>query len=320
MIELDEEQREVVESDNSMICIAGPGSGKTRVLTEKARRLFNSGQNILCLCFTRSAAREMSSRVPGIPATTIHSYCCGRVGWKEEWGYTGLLYRFLIDTDSDKFDWVLVDEVQDLNEMELDVVLSLVGNRLFAVGDPYQSIYGFQGAMGPSIISRLGKAGCKEVALHNNYRSCPEIVSKLNRWFRRDLVSVGVKDTGLTAILCRRNDDVFEVSRFLKKEEVAHRVRLSAQVGGDNREYDVIGESTLRLNTIHVAKGHEFDKVLLYSWFPDNYDEEERVYYVAMSRASKEFLSIRNLKELSGALRESPTRSSLPVSSPSDMP
>lgn len=318
-MELDKEQREVVESDDSMVCIAGPGSGKTRVLTEKARRLLNSGQRILCLCFTRSAAREMSSRISGIPATTIHSYCCGRVGWKSEWGYPGLLYRFLMDQDGDEYDWVLVDEVQDLNEMELDVVLSFIGNKLFAVGDPYQSIYGFQGAMGPDIINKLRRVGCKEVTLHNNYRSCPEIVGKLNKWFRRDLISVGTKDIGLTAILCRRNDDVFGVSHFLKAEEIAHRIRLSAQVGGDNKEYDVIGESSLRLNTIHVAKGHEYDRVLLYGWFPDNYDEEERIFYVAMSRASKEFISIRNFKELSGALRESPTRLSLPASSPSNM-
>ena len=92
-MELDEEQRYVVDSNESMVVVAGPGSGKTRMLTEKARKVFNSEESLLCLTFTRSAAREMASRVPGIPASTIHSYCCGRVGWKEEWGYSGLLHR-----------------------------------------------------------------------------------------------------------------------------------------------------------------------------------------------------------------------------------
>lgn len=300
--ELDKEQQYVVNLDESVLVQAGPGSGKTRVLTEKARKVFNSGESLLCLTFTRSAAREMQSRVPGIPATTIHSYCCGRVGWKEEWGYPGLLYRFLMSKDSDLFENVLVDEVQDLNPEELDVVLSMVGGKLFAVGDPYQSIYGFQGAMGPEIIFRLRGLGCREVALHNNYRSCPKIVEKLNRWFPRDLVSMGVKDNELTAILCRRNDDVFEVSSFLKKAGVAHKVRLSAQAGGAHREYDVIEESNLRLNTIHCAKGLEYNSVILWDWYPDNEREERRVYYVAMARASKSFLEVKNLQKLKEVL------------------
>jgi len=296
-MELDEEQEYVVNKGESMVVVAGPGSGKTRVLTEKARKVFSSGESLLCLAFTKSAAREMTSRVPGLPCSTIHSYCCGRVGWREEWGYPGLLYRFLMEKDIEKFSTVLCDEVQDLNEMEMDVVLSLIGDKVFAVGDPYQSIYGFQGAMGPKVIKWLEAMGCEEMPLHNNYRSCGAIVNRLNGIFERGLVSRGIKDTGLTAILCRRNDDVFEVSTFLKKVGIAHRVRLAAGVG-TSREYDVVEESALRLCTVHVSKGHEFDNVVLYDWLPDEEGEEERVYYVAMSRASKKFVEVDSLEEL----------------------
>lgn len=302
-MELDEEQREVVEADESMMVVAGPGSGKTRVLTEKARGVFNEGKSILCLCFTRSAAREMSSRVPGLPACTIHSYCCGRVGWKEQWGYSGLLYRFLLQKDIEKVDWVLLDECQDVNEMELDVVLSLIGDRVFAVGDPYQSIYGFQGAMGPRVVTLLSRMGCREVPLHNNYRSCEGIVDRLNMVYSRGLVSKGVKDTGLTCILCRTNDDVFYVSTFLKESNIPHRLRLSAEQS-DSKEHDVIDESNLRLMTIHQSKGLEFDKVLLFGWRPSEYGgEEERIYYVAAARASKEFYEVSNLEVLNGYLQ-----------------
>lgn len=297
-IELDEEQEYVVNANESMIVVAGPGSGKTRVLTEKARRVFNKGESLLCLTFTKSASREMSSRVPGLPATTIHSYCCGRVGWKEKWGYPGLLYRFLMENDGEKFSWVLLDECQDVNPEELDVVLSLVGDKLFAVGDPYQSIYGFQGAMGPRVVTWLEAMGCDKVSLHNNYRSCGGVVDRLNKIFERGLISRNIKDTGLTAILCRRNDDVFEASKFLEKVGIAHRVRLAAEVSS-NREYDVVGDSSLRLMTVHCSKGLEFDRVLLYNWLPNERGEEERVFYVAMARASKEFIEVNNLEGLS---------------------
>lgn len=301
-MELDEEQKDVVEADESMIVVAGPGSGKTRVLTEKARKIFNSGESLLCLTFTRSAAKEMASRVPGLPSSTIHSYCCGRVGWRNDWGYSGLLYRFLIQKEVEKVNWVLVDEVQDLNEMELDVVLSLIGDKVFAVGDPYQSIYGFQGAMGPKVVTLLNKMGCGEVPLHNNYRSCESIVERLNMLYDRGLVSKGIKETGLTAILCRTNDDVYYVSTFLKESSIPHRLKVSAEQS-DSKEYNVIDESSLRLMTIHQSKGLEFDKVLLFGWRPIEFGgEEERIYYVANARASKSFKEVSNLEDLRGNL------------------
>jgi len=295
---LDEEQQAVVNGDGSQMVIAGPGSGKTRVLTERARKVFNRGESLLCLCFTRSAAREMQSRVPGIPASTIHSFCCGLVGWKEDWSYQGLLWRTLMMEDRPKFQNILLDEVQDLNPEELDVALSLVDGRIFAVGDPYQSIYGFQGALGPEVVSLLGKRGCKRVELHSNYRSCQKVVGKLNRIYDRKLVSKEVKDTGLTAILCRTNDDVFLVSNFLKESGIPHRLRLSVEYM-DSKEKDILGESSLRVMTIHQSKGLEFDRVILFNWFPDiNLEEEIRVYYVGIARASKEFHEIFNLREL----------------------
>jgi superfamily I DNA/RNA helicase len=305
IVELDAEQLYVVDSDKSMMCIAGPGSGKTRVLTEKARGLFNGGLDILCLTFTRAAAAEMAERVPGLPATTIHSYCCGSVGWQlpkgasQDDGYSYLLQRFLWWQQQNPiyYDWILIDECQDLNPMEMDVALSLVGDKIFAVGDPFQSIYGFQGALGPSVMTLLERCGCSTIPLHNNYRSCVEIVDTLNSLYPRGLISKNITETGWTAVLCRRNDDLFEASRFLERRGIPHRVRLAAQLS-DKREYDVIEDSHLILMTVHSSKGHEFDRVILYNWVPNKAGEETRVYYVAIARASKEFIYARSLSSL----------------------
>ena len=55
--------------DGPMIIIAGPGSGKTKVITERITNLMLQGirpQNILALTFTNKAAKEMTTRITEI--------------------------------------------------------------------------------------------------------------------------------------------------------------------------------------------------------------------------------------------------------------
>ena len=66
--QLDERQREAVDSTAATLCIvAGPGSGKTRVLTHRIARRVEDGtadpRRILALTFTRRAANELRNRL-----------------------------------------------------------------------------------------------------------------------------------------------------------------------------------------------------------------------------------------------------------------
>ena len=66
--ELNDEQRAAVEHDGGpLLIVAGPGSGKTMVLTERVRHLVGSGrakpEEVLCLTFTDKAAGEMRKRL-----------------------------------------------------------------------------------------------------------------------------------------------------------------------------------------------------------------------------------------------------------------
>ncbi len=85
-IRLSETQQRIVDhNDGALLVLAGPGSGKTRVVTERIRRLLsisNKHFHILALTFTNKAANEMKERlmdVDGIEKrafiSTIHSFC-----------------------------------------------------------------------------------------------------------------------------------------------------------------------------------------------------------------------------------------------------
>ena len=65
-IKLHKEQQDIVNHVGDVLCLACPGSGKTRVLVQRAARLskyLKSPTYVYLLTFTRKAANEMQERL-----------------------------------------------------------------------------------------------------------------------------------------------------------------------------------------------------------------------------------------------------------------
>ena len=82
------QRRAITHGEGPLLVIAGAGTGKTRVITERIRHLLQSdaslsGENILGLTFTKKAAGEMKTRVvratgergKNVTLATFHSFC-----------------------------------------------------------------------------------------------------------------------------------------------------------------------------------------------------------------------------------------------------
>ena len=99
---------------------------------------------------------------------------------------------------STRFRYIFVDEFQDTDPLQAEVlrVLSAGGppGRLFVVGDPKQSIYGFRRA-DIQVYRKFRKdmvdAGGEDVPLSRNFRSRPDLLATLNGMFGRILSARG---------------------------------------------------------------------------------------------------------------------------------
>jgi DNA helicase II / ATP-dependent DNA helicase PcrA len=107
----DAQRRAITHGDGPLLVIAGAGTGKTRVITERIRHLLESdpslsGENILALTYTKKAAGEMKSRIVKtcgergreVTIETFHAFC------EKILKENGAKYAILEDVDH----WILL--------------------------------------------------------------------------------------------------------------------------------------------------------------------------------------------------------------------
>ncbi|MGC8960135.1 MAG: ATP-dependent helicase [Chloroflexia bacterium] len=140
--ELNPQQRQAVEAlGGPVLVLAGPGSGKTRVLTYRVAYLVRicgvRPQNILAVTFTNKAAREMRERlvrllgeeqVRHLTVGTFHAICARFL--RREAHHLGLDPQFVIYDDDDQLGLVR----QAMRELGLDERQYAPASILYEIG------------------------------------------------------------------------------------------------------------------------------------------------------------------------------------------
>lgn len=203
---LSETQAEIIRDDTSkyIAVIAGPGSGKTRVLVHKLASLLLledvKSEQLLMLTFSRAAATEFKSRLIDligkaahfVEIKTFHSYCfdlLGKVGSLDEAGDIVSRAAEMISNGEVEIGRItksvlVIDEAQDMDANEFALVTSLMSRnedmRVIAVGDDDQNIYEFRGSDSSHLKSLISDYNAKKYEMLDNYRSDSRIVSFSN--------------------------------------------------------------------------------------------------------------------------------------------
>lgn len=136
------------------------------------------------------------------------------------------------DEYSKKFDYIFVDEYQDVNDIQYKFIkaISHVHNNLTVVGDENQSIYAFRGANLENILNfERDFKGAKVIYLNQNYRSTKSILDAANHLilnnpqkYKRELLATKSDDEKVKCYNLMTGDDeaykVLEIIENLKDD------------------------------------------------------------------------------------------------------
>lgn len=151
---LNETQLEAVKiTDGPLLILAGPGSGKTRVITYKIAYLLEQGKakpwEVLAITFTNKAAKEMKERlhnlieedIKGMQISTFHSF--GLRVIKEYYDFFGLDRTFTIIDESDSIS-LIKKIIKELNLDEKKYIPRAIKNKISGAKNELLNPEGFK--------------------------------------------------------------------------------------------------------------------------------------------------------------------------------
>jgi len=278
-------QREAVEAiEGPLLILAGPGSGKTRVIAHRIAYLIKvwgiSPYHILAVTFTNKAATEMKERLYHLLGTSVEELTlgtfhatCARI-LRREGAHTGLDPRFVIYDDDDQLSLVK----RSLNELDLDpkrnnprVFLSAISSaksRLLGPEDyvkysyfdeVVQRVYQrYQELLGESKALDFDDLLMKAVQL---FRHCPDVLSKYQERYYHVLIDE-FQDTNIAQYI------------------------LAKQLAGKYRNICVVGDPD---QSIYSWRSADLRNILS---FEKDYPDARVVYLEQNYRSTKTILEV----------------------------
>lgn len=176
-----------------------------------------------------------------------------------------------------KYPWLLIDEYQDLGRPLHEMVLSLIDNtkiNFFAVGDPDQSIYGFQGAVPDYLIELAERSDVKKIHLINNYRSNQDIIdgSEMVLNQKRGYLAKTREDEHATYQFITVNEeledqiDYFVSKTFPMLTEAGIPHEEIAVLVGNNSECNSIAQACQKKDIPYYIVKHQFNRSDFVKW------------------------------------------------------
>lgn len=209
-------------------------------------------------------------------------------------------------------DWLFLDEAQDSDELQFEFIFKqLKPENFFVVGDFRQAIYQFKGSDPTLMMQLINYPGVTTFNIINNYRNGSEIldfartVAARNDFldnsksltkkkgqvikvrYDADTLVNGIAqigEWGTWFILCRTNIQCDKMKILCEQKQIPAELFSKADFDSIEEINDKLKNDTVKIMTIHQAKGLESPRVIVIG---ANYRSAEEVCisYVAATRA-----------------------------------
>lgn len=199
---------------------------------------------------------------------------------------------------------VVIDEAQDYSELQFYILRKCFEKAHFTIlGDVNQAINPFCQYKSLEEISDVFSDGYKYIELNNTYRSSPEILDYSNMILGINNIKSIRLSNGFPVKRYNNNESVDEILKNIQYiyehgfKSVAIITKNSAETNNlynklvkKNIKYsftkNMIKKDCVSIMPSYLAKGLEFDGVIIYNDINNKYTEEEKkLHYVAITRA-----------------------------------
>ena len=206
---------------------------------------------------------------------------------------------------------VVIDEAQDYTKLQYIIIKNIFKKSDFTIlGDINQTVNPYYKYRSLEDLAEIFDNGTIYLELTKTYRSTPEIIEHTNKILGLDHVSAIRRDNNKPVIFKNNYDNLKEELikdiKYLKSNSYS----IAVITKTDNEAmklYDYLREEIPEINLLnnnstdfnkkmiiipsYVAKGLEFDSVIIYTDKDNCYKENEKnLYYVACTRAQHELI------------------------------
>ncbi len=206
---------------------------------------------------------------------------------------------------------VVIDEAQDYTKLQYTIIKNIFKKSHFTIlGDTNQTINPYYRYDSLTTLMEIFDTNTAYLELSKTYRSTPEIIDYTNKILKLDHVSAIRRDSN-RPVLFRNNianvkecicsdinnliNNGFSVAVITKTNKEAE--YLYEQLKDEINNITLLNNNTSDFNKklviipSYIAKGLEFDSVIIYTDIDNKYNEMDKyLYYVACTRAQHELI------------------------------
>jgi len=311
-----------LDANRRVLVQGAAGTGKTRLAIQWAERAIRRNDDVLFTCFNIPLGdyiaaqfsesdkvlagffEDIVSKLPGLPA--LPSKPTDGSQLENYYGLTLPRHILMnIDKISVRFDTIIVDEIQDFHAMWVHVLVALLresdSSRLLTVGDALQNVYNREG------IQVLLSFQPTRAELLTNCRNSHSIGGFLRKLGGAEVATASPEgkqyvipatdlDSAVEAVheelRAMIHDEAWDPKRVLvatERTKERDAILQYADASVTVASHDNATRTSVLCETIHRAKGLEFDAVILFTTSPNI---RNQLVYIGASRAINQLVIV----------------------------